>query len=80
MSLLYEASKKAKLDITELQNYDKAMYTELDRLAQLSYARKEGLAEGRKEGRTARSEEIARKMQSAGVAPAFIEEMTGIKL
>ena len=76
MGLLYEASMKAKLDMTELQNYDKAMYTELDRLAQLSYARKEG----RTEGSNARSEEIAKKMQSAGVDPAFIKEMTGIEL
>ena len=38
------------------------MYTELDRLAQLEYAREEG----EKKGSNARSEEIARKMKAAG--------------
>ncbi|MBQ7517623.1 MAG: hypothetical protein IJU13_04270 [Bacteroidales bacterium] len=68
------------MTMTELQNYDKIMYTELDRLAQLEYAREEGESKGREEGSKARSEEIARKMQAAGADPAYIKEMTGIEL
>ena len=70
------------MTMTELQNYDKIMYTELDRLAQLEYAREEGekkgLEEGEKKGSNARSEEIAKKMKAAGADPAFIKEMTGV--
>ena len=42
--------------------------------------REEGRAEGITEGCNARSEEIARKMQAAGLDAAFIKEMTGIEI
>ena len=84
MDLLYTASEKAKMTMTELQNYDKIMYTELDRLAQLEFAREEGeskgRAEGREEGSKARSEDIARKMQEMGFSPEQIKQATGIEL
>ncbi|MBQ7517627.1 MAG: hypothetical protein IJU13_04290, partial [Bacteroidales bacterium] len=84
MDLLYTASEKAKMTMTELQNYDKIMYTELDRLAQLEYAREEGeskgRAEGREEGSNARAEEIARKMKEMGFSPEQIKQATGIEL
>ena len=66
--------------MTELQNYDKTMYTELDRLAQLEFAEQRGEKKGREEGRNAMSEEIARKMQAAGMAPDLIKELTGVEL
>ena len=80
MDMLYTASEKAKMTMIELQNYDKTMYTELDRLAQLEYAKEEGLEKGREEGRNDALLEIARKMKAAGADPAFIKEMTGIEL
>ena len=60
------------------------MYTDLDRLAQLEYAKEEGLEKGREEGiekgRKDALLETARKMQAAGADPAYIKEMTGIEL
>ena len=90
MDLLYTASEKAKMTMTELQNYDKIMYTELDRLAQLEYAEERGekkglekglrtgLEKGREEGRNAMSEEIARNMKKSGYAVEEIARMTGL--
>ena len=78
MDLLYTASEKAKMTMTELQNYDKIMYTELDRLAQLEYAREEGESKGREEGSNARSEEIARKMKASGYSVEEIARITGL--
>ena len=78
------------MTMTELQNYDKIMYTELDRLAQLEYAEERGekkglekglrtgLEKGREEGRNAMSEEIARNMKKSGYAVEEIARMTGL--
>ena len=62
--------------MTELQNYDKTMYTELDRLAQLEFAEERG----QKKGRNAMSEEIARKLQEMGLSPEQIKQATGVEL
>ncbi len=56
------------------------MYTELDRLAQLEYAREEGESKGREEGSNARAEEIARKMKEMGFSPEQIKQATGVEL
>ena len=72
MDMLYTASEKAKMTMIELQNYDKTMYTELDRLAQLEYAKEEG--------RNNALLETARKMQEMGLSPEQIKQATGIEL
>ena len=81
---LYEASIKAKMSLVELQNYDKAMYTELDRIAQIDYAREEGEQKGREEGReegaSKAAREIALRMQQMGLSPEQIKEATGVEL
>ena len=64
--------------MTELQNYDKTMYTELDRLAQLEFAEERGQKKGREEGRNAMSEEIARNMKKSGYPVEEIVRMTGL--
>ena len=64
------------------------MYTELDRLAQLEYAKEEGLEKGREEGREEGLEEgrnialleTARKMKAMGLSPEQIKQATGIEL
>ena len=61
--------------VTEQQKYDKAMYTEIDRIAQNNYARKEGKAEGlaegeakgRAEGRAEERERMIKALKEAGV-------------
>ena len=47
---LYTAAEIANLTVKQRQNYEKAMFTELDRIAQLNFAKKAGVAEGREEG------------------------------
>ena len=72
---LYQATEMANLTVTEQQKYDKAMYTEIDRIAQNNYARKEGraegkaegLAEGRAEGKAEERERIIKALREAGV-------------
>ena len=76
MDMLYTVSEKARMTMTELQNYDKTMYTELDRLAQLEFAEERG----QKKGRNAMSEEIARKLQEMGLSPEQIKQATGVEL
>ena len=84
LDMLYTASEKARMTITELQKYDKTMYTELDRLAQLQYAREEGekkgLEKGREEGRNDALLETARKMKEMGLSPEQIKQATGVEL
>ncbi len=64
------------------------MRNELDISLEKRYVKeeafKEGLAEGeakgKVEGSNARSEEIARKMQAAGMDSDLIKQMTGVEL
>ena len=60
------------------------MTTEIDRSAQMIYAkrvaREEGLAEGRVEGIEQGKLEIARNMKAAGIAAAIISQCTGLPL
>ena len=64
---LYQATEMANLTVTEQQKYDKAMYTEIDRIAQNNYARKEGKAEGLAEGKAEERERIIKALREAGV-------------
>lgn len=48
--------------------YDKAMFTEIDRIAQINYARKEGKAEGKAEER----ERIIKALRESGVSEEVI--------
>ena len=76
------------MSLVELQNYDKAMYTELDRIAQIDYARNEGREEGREEGEKKGREEgasealkeVALRMKESGADPEYIKQMTGVEL
>jgi hypothetical protein len=48
------------------------MYTEIDRIAQNNYARKEGKAEGLAEGKAEERERIIKALREAGVAEDVI--------
>ena len=51
---------------------------EQDVINQLYYAKEEGLAEGREEGKEEKSLEIAKKMREANSSIGFICQMTGL--
>ena len=50
---LFFAAELANMTIVERENYEKSMRTELDRIAELDFAREAGKAEARAEGREA---------------------------
>ncbi|MBR1522202.1 MAG: hypothetical protein IJ627_00850, partial [Bacteroidales bacterium] len=47
---LFHATELASMSVTERQNYDSAMRTELDRLAENQFAEQRGFAKGKDEG------------------------------
>ena len=69
---LYQATEMANLTVTEQQKYDKAMFTEIDRIAQINYARKEGKAEGLAEGKAEERERIIKALREAGMSEDVI--------
>ena len=85
---LARQSEFAAMESSVKIKYIKAMTTEIDRSAQMIYAkrvaREEGLAEGRAEGRAEGLEqgklETARNMKAAGIAAGIISQCTGLSL
>ena len=71
--LLFEASAYANMNVKQQQEVTQIMRTELDRIAENEYARKEGREEGREEEKKA----MAQKLRDLGVAPQTIQQATG---
>ena len=69
---LYQATEMANMTVKEQQKYDKAMFTEIDRIAQINYARKEGKAEGLAEGKAEERERIIKALREAGMSEDVI--------
>ena len=62
----------------QLLEYESAMRTEIDRWAELSYAKNKGKAEGIVEGKAKGKAEDARAMLADGMNPALISKYTGL--
>lgn len=83
---LFHATELASMSVTERQNYDSAMRTELDRLAENQFAEQrgfakgkdEGLAEGKAEGRAEGKAEMVKAMLKDGVAAETIARYSGL--
>lgn len=91
---LFEAAELAKMTPAQRRNYDADMLTELDRRAQIAYAskkslaegrekglaegREKGLAEGKKLGARQAQESIAARMLQRGAEIPEIAELTGL--
>ena len=91
---LFYAAELANMTVTERENYERSMRTEIDRIAELDFAREAGkaeaMAEGRAEGKAAGLAEgkaagieqarsdIARAMMAEGLSPELIAKCTGI--
>lgn len=79
---LFFAAELANMTIIERENYEKSMRTELDRIAELDFAREAGKAEARAEGHEAGLAEglaqAARAMLAEKLQPAVISKCTGI--
>ena len=71
---LAEASELANMTVIQREEYDKAMKDEFARLVENNFAREEGEAKGRAEGKA----EIAKAMLAKGFDAATIMELTGL--
>ncbi|MBQ9475246.1 MAG: hypothetical protein IJU69_03205, partial [Bacteroidales bacterium] len=73
-----EAARLANLPMDQLLEYESAMRTEIDRWAELSYAKDKGKAEGKAEGTAEGKAEAARAMLADGMSPALVSKYTGL--
>ena len=73
---MFEKANLGTMTNEERKQYDYEMTTEIDKIAQLEYARKEGHEEGREE----KAMEIAKAMKSKGLPVADIAEITGVPI
>ena len=69
---LYTATELATMTVKQRQNYDKVMTTEIDRMCEISYAKKQGVEEGK--------EESARAMLADGMNKSLVAKYTGLTL
>ena len=79
-----KAAKLANMPIERLNEYERNMRTELDRLSEINTAkrigREEGRAEGRAEGKEEEKEETAKNLKALGVEAAIIAKATGLSV
>lgn len=71
---LYHATELATMTVTERQNYDSIMWTEIDRMATEAFARKQGKAEGEAEGAQKERKKNIKALLSNGVSAQVIAE------
>lgn len=76
--LLFQASSYANMTVKQQLDVTSIMRTELDRIAENEYARKEGLKQGRAEGREAEKRAMAQKFRDLGVDTQVIQQATGL--
>lgn len=82
--LLFRASAYANMNVKQQQEVTHIMRTELDRIAENEYARKQGEAagikKGREEGRKDERKAMAQKMKENGIDKETIFAITGIRI
>ena len=77
---LFHSAELAGFTEADREKYDKDMTTELDKIAQLDYAREEGREEGRVEGREKEKIETAKKMLDLGIEVEIIRKVTSLSI
>ena len=77
---LFTAAELANLTVKQRQNYDNAMFTELDRIAQINFAKKDGEKRGEERGvEKGREKErliMAKAMKELGYSDQEIAQVT----
>jgi predicted transposase/invertase (TIGR01784 family) len=71
---LYQAAELASMTVTQRQNYDKVMTNEIDKMCEISFARRKGREEGLEQGK----EQMARNLKELGVDIAAIAQSSGL--
>ena len=77
-SLLFGASEFANMNVDKQFKVTSIMRTELDRIAENEYARKQGVKQGMEQGRAEESRRMALKLRELGVDSAIIQQATGL--
>ena len=73
-----KAAKLANMPIERLNEYERNMRTELDRLSEINTAKRIGREEGREEGRSIERASLVSAMRSNGMAVGDIAKYTGL--
>lgn len=73
-----EAAKLANMPFDQLNEYEKNMRTELDRLSEINTAKRIGREEGMEQGREEERAKNAKNLMELGVEPAIIAKATGL--
>lgn len=76
--LLFRASEYANMTVKQQLDVTSIMRTELDRIAENEYARKQGMKIGREEGREEERAVMAQRLMDLGVDPQIIQQATGL--
>ena len=71
---LYDATELGTMTIVQRQNYDKIMFTEIDRIATMDFAIDKATEKGREEGLT----QTARAMLKDGMPAETVSKYTGL--
>ena len=66
------------MTVTTRQNYDKVMWTEIDQIATMTFAKEKAMAEGLSKGEAKKAREIAKTMLADKVDPDVIAKYTGL--
>ncbi len=67
---LYTATELATMTVKQRQNYDKVMTTEIDRMCEISYAKKQGKEEGKAD--------MAKALRDMGIPETTIAQTSGL--
>lgn len=81
---LFYATELAGMTVKTRQNYEKVMWTEIDQIATMAFAKekahKEGFAEGEAKGKAEGKIAIAKAMLKEGMAQELIAKCTGLSI
>ena len=78
LHLLYRATELGSMTVSEREEYDQIMRTELDRIVELRAAREEGIASGVEQGRAEGKIQMAANLLKMGYAVPDIAKASGL--
>jgi predicted transposase/invertase (TIGR01784 family) len=76
---LFNATELASMSVQKRQNYDRELLQELDKMCEISFARREGKTEAMLEAR-ADKEQTVRNMLADGMSPELVAKYTSLSL
>ena len=80
LSRLFTATELASMTVTNRQNYDTIMWTEIDQIATMTFAKEKAKEEGLAEGEAKEKMAIARNLLDMGMKATDIARATGLSV